>query len=67
MHKITRPKEISQIAVVTASKQNINGDNLNNIRSETNRDFENKKRDYMKHKIHDLAMNSKNKNIRDLY
>jgi hypothetical protein len=29
--------------------------------------FRNKKREYLKHKINDLAINSKNKNIRDLY
>jgi hypothetical protein len=45
----------------------INGDNLNNIRSETRRHFRNKKRDYLKDKIDGLATNSKNKNIRDLY
>jgi hypothetical protein len=45
----------------------INGGNLNNIRSETSRHFRNKKKEYRKHKIDELAMNSKNKNIRDLY
>jgi hypothetical protein len=44
----------------------INGDNLN-IRHETSRHFRNKKRQYMKDKIDELATNSKNKNIRDLY
>jgi hypothetical protein len=34
----------------------INGDNLNN-----------KRREYLKGKIHELAMNSKNKTIKDLY
>jgi hypothetical protein len=29
--------------------------------------FRNKKREYLKDKINELAMNSKNKNIRDLY
>ncbi|PNF14347.1 hypothetical protein B7P43_G05571 [Cryptotermes secundus] len=45
----------------------LNGDNLNNIRRETSRHFRNKKREHMKDKIDELAMNSKNKNIRDLY
>jgi hypothetical protein len=45
----------------------INGDNLNNIRCETRRHFRNKKREYLKDKIDELATNSKNKNIRDLY
>jgi hypothetical protein len=45
----------------------INGDKLNNVRSEASRHFRNKKREYLKHKINELATNSKNKNIRDLY
>ncbi|PNF33516.1 hypothetical protein B7P43_G18394, partial [Cryptotermes secundus] len=45
----------------------LNGDNLNNIRHETSRHFRNKKRKYLKDKIDELAMNSKNKSIRDLY
>jgi hypothetical protein len=44
----------------------INGNNLNNIRRETSRHFRNKKREYLKEKIDELATNSKNKNIRDL-
>jgi hypothetical protein len=44
----------------------INGDNLNNIRPETSRRFRNKKREYLKDKINELATNGKNKNIRDL-
>jgi hypothetical protein len=43
----------------------INGDNLKNIRHETSRHFRNKKREYLKDKIDELAMNSKNKNIRN--
>jgi hypothetical protein len=61
MLKIIRPKEISQ------DPREINGVNLNNIRRETSRHFRNKKREYLKNKIHDLATNSKNKNIRDMY
>jgi hypothetical protein len=45
----------------------INGDKLNNVRSETGRYFRNKKRKYLKEKINDLATNSTNKNFRDLY
>jgi hypothetical protein len=45
----------------------INGDNLNNIRCEASRHFSNKKSEYPKDKINELAVNSKNKNIRDLY
>jgi hypothetical protein len=47
----------------------INGDNLNNVRREASRHFRNKKREYLKDKINELATNSKNKNknIRDLY
>jgi hypothetical protein len=44
----------------------INGDKLNNVRREASRHFRNKKREYLKDKIYELATNSKN-NIRDLY
>jgi hypothetical protein len=45
----------------------INGDNLKNLRCETSRTFRNKKREYLKGKINKLESNNKNKNIRDLY
>jgi hypothetical protein len=45
----------------------INGDNLNNIRCEVSRHFRNKKQVYLKDKMNELAMNSKSKNIGDLY
>jgi hypothetical protein len=45
----------------------INGDNLNNVRRETNRHFRNKERECLKDKINELAIISKNNNIRDLY
>jgi hypothetical protein len=45
----------------------INGDNLNNVKHKASRHFRNKKRECMKYKINELATNSKNKNIRDLY
>jgi hypothetical protein len=44
-----------------------NVDNLNHISRPASRHFRNKKREYMKAKIHDLQTNSKNTNIRDLY
>jgi hypothetical protein len=34
---------------------------LKNVRCETSRHFRNKKREYLKGKINELAMNSKNK------
>jgi hypothetical protein len=66
MLRIIRQKETSQAAVVTGPKQNKWG-NLNNIRREVSRHFSNKKREYLKDKINELTMNSKNENIRDLY
>jgi hypothetical protein len=39
----------------------INGDNLNNVRREASRHFRNKKSEYLKDKINELATNSKNK------
>jgi hypothetical protein len=45
----------------------VNADNLNNVRRETSRHFRNKKRKYLKGKINELASNSKNKKMRDLY
>jgi hypothetical protein len=45
----------------------INVDNLNIVRREASRHFRNKKREYLKGKINEPTMNSKNKNIRDLY
>jgi hypothetical protein len=45
----------------------INGDNMDNVRCEASRYFRNKKREFLKDKINVLAMNNKNKNIRDLY
>jgi hypothetical protein len=45
----------------------MNGVNLDNIRHETSRHFRNKKREYLKDRIDELAMNSKIKKIRDMY
>jgi hypothetical protein len=45
----------------------INGNNLNNVRCEASKYFRNKMRECLRDKINELATNSKNKNIRDLY
>jgi hypothetical protein len=45
----------------------INGDNQSNVRREASRYFRNKKREYLKDRFNELATNSKNKNIRELY
>jgi hypothetical protein len=66
MLKIIGPKETSQITVLQDPSEKKNGDNLNNMRLETSRHFRNKKREYLKDRIDELATNSKNKSIRDL-
>jgi hypothetical protein len=40
---------------------------LNNIRRDASRHFRNKKKAYLKVKIEELEINSKNNNVRDLY
>jgi hypothetical protein len=45
----------------------ISANNLNTIRCETSRNFRNNKMEYLKDKIDELATNSKNKNIWELY
>jgi hypothetical protein len=45
----------------------INGYNVNYIRRLASRYFTSKKREYQRDKIDELATNSKNKNIRELY
>jgi hypothetical protein len=45
----------------------VNEDNLRNVRREASRHFRNKEREYLKDKINGIELNSKNKNIRDLY
>jgi hypothetical protein len=45
----------------------INGDNRNNIRRKARKLFRKKGREYLKDKINELATNSKNKNITELY
>jgi hypothetical protein len=44
----------------------INGDNMNNIRCEASRHFNNKKKEYLKDRILEPAMNGKNKDIREI-
>jgi hypothetical protein len=45
----------------------VNEDNLRNVRREASRHFRNNRRKYLKDKIDEIELNSKNKNIRDLY
>jgi hypothetical protein len=45
----------------------INGDNLSNVRHEASRHLRNKMGEYLKERIFELAISSKNKNIRGLY
>jgi hypothetical protein len=45
----------------------INGNNLKNLRLETRGMFRKKKREYVKDIINELETNNKRKNIRDLY
>jgi hypothetical protein len=45
----------------------VNENNLSNVRREASRHFRNKKREYVKDKVNDIELNSKNTHIRDLY
>jgi hypothetical protein len=45
----------------------VNEDNLRNVRREASRHFGNKKREYLEDKINEIDLNSKNKNIREVY
>ena len=45
----------------------INEDNLKNVRREASRHFRNKRKEYLKVKNHELENNSKMKSVRDLY
>jgi hypothetical protein len=51
----------------TTTSNYINADNLQNLRGETSRKINNRKREYLKDKINELETNNKNKNIRHLY
>jgi len=53
--------------VVTGSKPKHFVDNLNNVRSEANRHFRNKKKAYLKTKIEELETKRKIKNIKRVY
>jgi hypothetical protein len=44
-----------------------NADNLNHARCEASRHFKNKKREYLKDENNELAIHSKNTNIRNLH
>jgi hypothetical protein len=66
MLKIIRSEETRQITVVELPSD-ISGDSLNNVRCKPSRHFWIKKREYLKHKMKELAMNNKNKNNRDPY
>jgi hypothetical protein len=61
MHRIDQQKQAKLQCLQNPSQ--INGDNLQNFRCETNRIFRNKKREYLKGKINDLETNNKNKNM----
>jgi hypothetical protein len=65
MLKISRSKEQAKLQWSQHPSQ-INGGNLNNTRCEGSGHLRNKKREYLKDKNNELAVNSKNK-IRDLY
>jgi hypothetical protein len=65
MLRIIRLKKRSQMAVGTGSKRN-KWDDMNNIGCEASRHFGNKEKEYLKDKINELAMNTKNENIKDL-
>jgi hypothetical protein len=58
MLKIIRSKKTSLIAVQDPSE--VKRDNLNNVRRKASRHFRNKKREYLKGRINELATNSKN-------
>jgi hypothetical protein len=66
MLKIITSKKQSKLQWLQDQRE-INGDNLNNIRRETSRHFMNKKWEYLKDNINELAINGKKKNIRNLY
>jgi hypothetical protein len=51
--------EISRTVAVTRTKQKKNEANLNNVRHKASRNFGNKKKEHLKDKINELALNSK--------
>jgi hypothetical protein len=60
-------QDLGEISEKLPKLSQINGDKLNSTGREASSHFRNKKRKYLKHKIIELAADSKNKNIRDLY
>jgi hypothetical protein len=66
MLKIIIPREQAKLPWLQDLSE-INDNNLINVRSEASRHFRNEKREYLKDKINELAIKSKNKNIRYLY
>jgi hypothetical protein len=64
MLKIITPRKQEAKLQWLQDPSKINGDNLNNVRREASVHFRNKKRKYVKEKINEIVMNSKNKNIR---
>jgi hypothetical protein len=60
--KINRPTEAAKLQWFQNPNQ-INGDNLQNLRREISSTFRNKKMEYLKGKINELENNNKNKNI----
>jgi hypothetical protein len=65
MLKIIRSKETRQISTVTRIQPKQMKITRNNIIHEASMHCRNKKTEYLKDKINELATNSKNKNIRD--
>jgi preprotein translocase subunit Sec63 len=66
MFKIIISKEASSLQQLQDPSE-INGISRNNVRLEISRHFMNKEKNYVKDKISELVMNSKSKNIRDLF
>jgi hypothetical protein len=64
--RIIKTKETQKLQWLQNPSE-INGDNMNNVRCAASRHFRNKEREYLKDKIDELAIDSSNKNIRDLY
>jgi hypothetical protein len=62
MFETIRTKEQAKLQWLQDPSQ-INGDNLNNAKHEANRYFRNKKREYLKDKINNLAPHIKAKDI----
>jgi hypothetical protein len=57
----------SRLNAVVQKPSQSNVGNLNAVRRETNRQFRNIKKEYMKDETEELETNSRMKNIRDLY